>query len=262
MTHRQERIDIHGSTIEYLRGGSGAPLLYLHSAGGEAVWLPFFERLAQRFTVYAPAAPGFAGSSGLEKIDTIEDLVFHTVDVMDALGLEQPSVVGLSLGGWLAAELAVHHPRRVRRLVLISAVGIYVEGAPVADLFGASPAAARALIFRDPESPLARQIISDTPSPDELEAALKAREATARIGWNPFLHDPKLRGRLYRVQAPTWIVWGDSDRLVPLAHGEAYRDGIEGAELKIVKQSGHAPPFEQPEATTKLVVEFLDTGKE
>ena len=258
MAHQQARIDVHGSSIEYLKGGSGAPLLYLHSAGGEAAWLPFFELLAKHFTVYAPAAPGFAGSSGLEKIDTIEDLVFHTVDVMDALGLDEASVVGLSLGGWLAAELAVHHPRRVRRLVLISAVGLHVEGAPVADLFGVNPAGARQLIFRDPESALARQMISDTPSPDELEAALKAREATARIGWNPFLHDPKLRGRLYRVQAPTRIIWGDSDRLVPLAHGEAYRDGIERADLKVVKRSGHAPPFEQPEETAKLVVEFLE----
>jgi pimeloyl-ACP methyl ester carboxylesterase len=115
MAYREDRIDVHGATVQYLHGGSGAPLLYLHSAGGEIAWLPFFDLLARQFTIYVPASPGFAGSTGLERIDTIEDLVFHTVDVLDALGLEQPSVVGLSFGGWLAAELAVHHPHRVRR---------------------------------------------------------------------------------------------------------------------------------------------------
>jgi|GraSoiStandDraft_16_1057320.scaffolds.fasta_scaffold237511_2 pimeloyl-ACP methyl ester carboxylesterase len=259
MAYREDRIDVHGATVQYLHGGSGAPLLYLHSAGGEIAWLPFFDLLARQFTIYVPASPGFAGSTGLERIDTIEDLVFHTVDVLDALGLEQPSVVGLSFGGWLAAELAVHHPHRVRRLVLVSAVGLRVDGAPVADLFAASPTAARGLVFRDPDSPLARQFIPDQPSPEQLEAALKAGEATARVGWNPFLHDPKLRDRLYRVKAPTRVIWGDSDRLVPIAHGKAYRDSIAGADLKIVPGCGHAPPFELPEETARLVLDFLQT---
>ncbi|MGE0518343.1 MAG: alpha/beta fold hydrolase, partial [Candidatus Binatia bacterium] len=147
-------LDIRGRKIQVLRGGDGPPLLYLHSAGGEVAWLPFFDHLAQHFTVYVPAHPGFAESEGLDRIDTIEDLVFHYVDVLEALDLEQPLVAGTSLGGWLAAELAVHHPRRVRKLVLINPVGLKVDTALVGDVFAAFPNELRHMVFHDPESEL------------------------------------------------------------------------------------------------------------
>jgi pimeloyl-ACP methyl ester carboxylesterase len=250
-------LTLHGTKIQLLSGGSGEPLLYLHSAGGELVWLPFFEQLSRSFTVYLPAHPGFSKSEGLEKIDTMEDLVFHYIDVMDALGLIQPYVVGLSLGGWLAAELATRYPNRIRKLVLIDAVGLRVPGAPIADIFAATPAETRHLIFHDPQSDLARLFVPDVPSPELLENTLKAREATARVGWNPLLCNPKLRERLYRITVPTLVIWGESDRLVPVAHGKAYQDGIAGAKLVVLEQCGHVPPFEKPEETAKIVTAFL-----
>jgi pimeloyl-ACP methyl ester carboxylesterase len=250
-------LSVRGTKIQLLKGGTGDPLLYLHSAGGEVVWLPFFEQLAQRCTVYVPAHPGFSKSEGLDKIDTMEDLVFHYTDLMDQLGLTQPYVVGLSFGGWLAAELATRYPQRMRKLALINAVGLRVPGAPIADFFQATPEELRTMVFHDPKSDLAKTFVPDAPSPEVMENILKAREATARVGWNPLLCNPKLRGRLYRITVPTLIIWGESDRLAPVAHGEAYHEGITGSQLVILEKCGHAPPLEKPEETVRVLVDFF-----
>jgi 2-hydroxy-6-oxonona-2,4-dienedioate hydrolase len=250
-------LDIRGTRIQMLTGGVGDPLLYLHSAGGEVGGLPFFELLSRHYTVYVPAHPGFGKSEGLDKIDTMEDLVFHYTDLLDQLGLAQPYVAGLSLGGWLAAELATRYANRIRKLVLIDPVGLRVPGAPIAEIFAATPEETRHLVFHDPQSDLAKTFVPDVPSPEVLENTLKAREATARVGWNPYLCNPKLRERLYRVTVPTLIIWGESDRLVPLAHGKAYQQGIAGAQLIILEQCGHAPPFEKPQETARLLTEFF-----
>ena len=257
MPFQEEFFNLRGTKIQLLKGGSGDPLLYLHSAGGEVVWLPFFELLSQHFTVYLPAHPGFSQSEGLEKIDTMEDLVFHYTDLMDYLGLTRPYVAGLSLGGWLAAELATRYANRIRKLALINAVGLRVPGVPIADIFAATPEETRNLVFHDPQSDLAKMFVPDVPSPEVLENTLKAREATARVGWNPYLCNPKLRDRLYRITVPTLIIWGESDRLVPSAHGRAYHERIAGSQLVILEKCGHAPPFEKPEETAKVLVEFF-----
>jgi pimeloyl-ACP methyl ester carboxylesterase len=257
MALQETFLNIRGTKIQMLKGGSGDPLLYLHSAGGEIAELPFFTQLAQHYTVYVPAHPGFSQSEGLEKIDTIEDLVFHYTDLMDHLGLTQPYVAGLSLGGWLAAELACRYPQRIRKLALINAAGLRVPGAQMADMFAATPAETRTLVFYDPNSDLAKMFVPDVPSPAVLENMLKAREATARVGWNPYLCNPKLRDRLYRVTVPTLVLWGEADRLIPVAYGKAYHEGIVGSKFVLMEKCGHAPPFEKPEETVKILREFF-----
>mgnify|MGYP001234122683 CR=1 FL=1 len=257
MACQEAFLDVRGKKIQMLSGGSGDPLLYLHSAGGEVVWLPFFEQLSQHYTVYVPGHPGFSQSEGLDQIDSIEDLVFHYTDLMDQIGLDQPYVTGLSLGGWLAAELATRYANRIKKLALINPVGLRVPGSPMADIFAANPQETRQLIFHDPDSDLSKTFIPDEPSQEVLENALRAREATARVGWNPYLSNPKLRGRLYRITVPTVIVWGESDRLVPVEHGRAYHDGIAGSQLVMLPECGHAPPFEKPEETAQHVEEFF-----
>jgi pimeloyl-ACP methyl ester carboxylesterase len=258
MPYQEEQLTIRGTSIQMLKGGSGEPLLYLHSAGGEMVWLPFFEQLSQHYTVYLPAHPGFSQSEGLEKIDSMEDLVFHYTDLMDELGLSQPYVVGLSLGGWLAAEFATRYSNRMRKLALINAVGLQIPGAPFADIFAASPTQTRSLIFSDPDSRLAKSFIPDDAPPEMVSDALKARAATARVGWNPYLCNRKLRERLYRISVPTLIVWGESDRLVPHVHAKAYQDGIAGAQFVAIKDCGHAPPLEKPQETVQALVDFFN----
>ncbi|MBF6568516.1 MAG: alpha/beta hydrolase [Candidatus Binataceae bacterium] len=258
MAHKEEMIDLHGSQVQVLSGGSGTPLLYLHSAGGEVAWLPFFEQLSRDFKVYVPAHPGFSKSSGLDKIDSVHDLVFHYVDLMDALGLKTAFVAGLSLGGWIAAELAVHHPERVRKLALMGAVGLYWNGAPkIPDIFAASGPKTRDIIFYDPKSELARAVMPDDPSTEQLELAIKAREATARVGWNPYLYDPRLLERLYRVTMPTLLIWGDTDRLVAIEYAQEYKKRIKDSRLITIEKCGHAPPIERPEPTAKAIAEFF-----
>src|SRR5260370_16679139 len=141
MAGSEETMKMGDKGMQLLGGGAGAPLLYLHGAG-VYWWMPAHELLAARHRVHAPVHPGFGASEGYEEIEGIDDLVFHTLDVMDALGLERADVVGLSLGGRRAAELALRHPGRVNRLVLVDAAGPRVPGGARADLFLARPARA------------------------------------------------------------------------------------------------------------------------
>jgi pimeloyl-ACP methyl ester carboxylesterase len=256
MTGREETLRIDGRAIQLFTGGSGAPLLYLHGAG-VYWWMPVHDLLAARHRVLIPVHPGFGASQGFEQIEAMDDLVFHVLDVMDALGLPQADVVGLSLGGWLAAELALRHPHRVKRLVLVDAAGTRVLGVERPDLFMATPARARELLFADPDSALARQIVPDAPPPERLEAALRGREAAARLLWNPHTQYRKLTSRLGRITTPTLVVWGAQDRVLPLPLGEAYQRGIPGATLTTIDACGHLPPMEQPERFARIVLDFL-----
>ena len=149
MTGKEETILVQGKRIQLFTGGGGPPLLYLHGAG-TYWWMPVHDRLAARRRVFLPVHPGFGASEGYDVIEDVEDLVFHTVDVLDALGLDRVDVVGLSLGGWLAAELAHRHPSRVGHLVLVDAAGTRVPGVERGDSFLSTPAKARQLLFGEP----------------------------------------------------------------------------------------------------------------
>src|SRR5574342_226612 len=151
MTGREETLLVRGTGVQLFTGGAGRPLLYLHGAG-TFWWMPVHDLLARRRRVLLPVHPGFGASEGLEAIETIEDLVFHTLDVLDALGLDRVDVVGLSLGGWLGAELALRHPARVSRLVLVDAAGARVPGVAMGNPFMMPPPRVRELVFHDPAS--------------------------------------------------------------------------------------------------------------
>jgi pimeloyl-ACP methyl ester carboxylesterase len=219
--------------------------------------MPVHDLLARRRRVILPVHPGFGASEGFEAVETMEDLVFHTLDVLDALGLDRVDVAGLSLGGWLAAELALRHPGRVARLVLVDAAGVRVPGVPRGDPFMLPPPRVRALMFHDPTSPVAQALLPDAPPPDRIEAVLRGREAAARLLWNPAQQYRKLTGRLWRIGAPTLVVWGREDQAIPLAYGEAYARGIPGARLVVLDRCGHLPPFEHPERFAEVVLDFL-----
>ena len=257
----QKTIALDGRQVRLLVGGSGPPLLYLHSLGADVDWLEAHERLAARFTVYLPAHPGFADSSGVEQIDGIFDYVLHYVDLLDALGMQSVPVVGLSLGGWIAAELAALYPERVARLVLCDAVGIWIDATPIGEVFGSTPPELAETLFFDQTHPIPAMMrmltsLGDLPE-DFVLPQMKAMEAGARVGWNPYLHDPKLEGRLGRVRAPTLVLWGREDRLVPLLYGERYRDRIKGARLEVIERSGHLPPIERPAEFADGVARFV-----
>jgi pimeloyl-ACP methyl ester carboxylesterase len=260
MASQERSLLLEGKNIQLFEGGTGSPLLYLHGAG-TFWWMPVHDLLARSFQLYLPVHPGFGNSQGGDEIETIEDVVFHYIALLDLLGIAKVSVIGLSLGGWIAAELALRRPDRVERLVLVNAAGLRVEGAPTAEFFMATPAQLRPLLFAQPDSDLAKSLIPDVPPPERLEMALRGREAAARLLWNPHFAQRKLRSRLHRIQTPTLVIWGKQDGLLPLAHGQAFAAGIPNARLVILDGCAHVPPFEQPESFVATVLPFLQ-GKQ
>ena len=251
-------LDVAGKKTQVTIGGEGPPLLYLHSAGGETDWMPFHAELAKKFKVYLPAHPGFALSGGLEAIRDIHDMVWHYVDLLAALKLERVPVIGFSLGAWLSMELAVLRPSLVSKLVLVNAAGVRVENARMAELFIDDFDDMRKLLFFNPEDrKLVEQAMPLSIDDSRILMWLRAREATARVGWNPYLHNPRLPQHLHRVQAPTLVLWGRHDKLIPLPHGEFIASKIPGAKLEIFDHCGHMLPFEKPTAFAHRACEFL-----
>jgi pimeloyl-ACP methyl ester carboxylesterase len=263
----EERVETPVGKIQVFRGGSGAPLVYFHSAGGETV-IPVLETLAATYEVVIPVFPGFGESEGIEEIDGIEDAVFHLLEVWSALKLDAPAIVGLSLGGWLALELATRYPEKAGKLVLVNPVGLHLEGAPIAEMFGRSPAELAEMLFADQSHPIAAMMhqVADFQGdvgkqveiPLELVLPLwKALGATAKLGWDPYLHNPKLRSRLRRVTAPVLVVAGRQDGLVPLAHAETYARELPDARLVVLDDAAHWLPLERPDELARLVHEFV-----
>jgi pimeloyl-ACP methyl ester carboxylesterase len=250
-------VELNGKKIQVTRGGSGQPLVYLHSAGGETDWMAFHAALAEQFTVYAPAAPGFALSTGLEEIDNMIDLAWHTIDLLATLSLDRVPLVGFSLGAWLATQVAILRPALVSKLVLVNAAGLRLPDAPMGELFIDDLDDLRNLLFHNPNSPCVAEAMPTSLEDSRILNWLRAREASARLGWNPYLHDPKLPEHLRRVECPTLVIWGKQDKLIPLAHGEYYARHISDARLEVLDPCGHMLPFECAADFARLTRDFL-----
>jgi pimeloyl-ACP methyl ester carboxylesterase len=253
-----ETIDVAGRPTVLMHAGEGFPFVYLHSTLGESfMWLPFYQKWAKSFRVLVPTHPGFGASGGFDQIDTIEDMAFHYVEMFDALGLEQVILGGVSLGGWIAAEFAVRWPERVKKLWIADAPGLWVDDQPLGDLFRIMQDRARLrdLLFHDPAGAMATMVIKDEPDEQTMMTAYQSLTVLARLVWErPY--DPKLPARLHRIGCPTLLVWGDHDRLVPPAYGEAYKKHIPHAEMKLIKDCGHMPMFEREAEFVQLITEF------
>jgi pimeloyl-ACP methyl ester carboxylesterase len=256
--------------IQYQRGGAGSELVYLHSAGGEGLGLQVLSDLAATFDVVAPQFPGFGESEGIDEIDDMEDAVFHLLDLFEALGLEQPVVMGLSLGGWMAAELATRYPDKLSKLILVNPVGLYIPGHEIKDIFGRSPGEMAEDSFADQNHPMAQMMKAmdayrndpaqaGTLTFDMIKPMVQTMAAAARLGWDPYLHNPKLRKRLHRIAVPTLIVRGKQDTLVPAAHAETYASEIPGARLVEIEGAAHLLPIERAHELAEVVRGFLST---
>jgi pimeloyl-ACP methyl ester carboxylesterase len=258
-----ELVQTHVGKVQVRRGGSGAPVVYLHSATGEGDRLPLLDELASSFDLVAPMFPGYGESEGIEQIDDMEDAVFHLLDLFDQLGLTSPAVVGLSLGGWMAAELATRYPERVSSLVLVNPAGLYIKGAEIKDIFGRKTDELALDMFADQSRPEAQlmhamaDVALEDLSFEMVKPFYQTMAATARLAWDPYLHDPKLRKRLHRVTAPTLVVHGKQDTLIPAAHAEAYAAEIPGARLVEVDGAAHLLSIEKPAELAALVREHV-----
>lgn len=245
-------------TTRVFRGGAGEPLLFLHGAGGLHQG-PYLELLAQRYDVLAPEHPGFGQSRGGDEIEDIIDLALYYHDLLDELGIESAHVVGHSMGGMLAAELAALCSHRVRRLVLANPVGFWRDEEPVLDFFALSPDLLMPYLWHDPESEAARGAYP-LPHSDEERAEMVFQRTQALATASKFLWpipDRGLSRRIHRVHAPTLILWGESDGLVPASYAEDFRTRIRDARAVILPECGHLPMFERRDEFVALVSEFL-----
>jgi pimeloyl-ACP methyl ester carboxylesterase len=263
----EEYVDAPIGKIQLWRGGSGPTLVYFHSAGGENTH-PALEQLTESFEVLVPMFPGFAESEGIDGIDGVEDAVFHLLDLWDLLGLQSPPLLGLSLGGWLALELATRYPEKVGRMVLVNPVGICIPEQPINEMFGRTPGELADMLFADQSYPIAAamhqmdafagDVGKETEIPLEVVLPMwKALGATAKLGWDPYLHNPKLRSRLRRITAPTLVVAGAQDGLVPPVYAETFAAEIPGARLEVIEGAAHWLPFEKPDELAALVTSFF-----
>jgi pimeloyl-ACP methyl ester carboxylesterase len=264
-------IEAAGRKVDIFEAGDGAPLVYLHGFadlhGVKADPFPFHQALAQTRRLIAPAHPGCAGSDEYTDLSTVEDAVYHTLEVLDALEIDRFDLVGHCMGGWIAAELAVRHPRCVASLTLIGASGLFVTGAPIGDIFmmaqperGIDYASLRQMLFAAGDTPLGCELFPDSRGEvdDEVRRYQMLRFASF-IGFKPpYFYNRSLVNRLHRVTCPALVIWGENDHMVPREHGHAYADGLQGSNgLKLIAGTGHAAHLEAPGQVAGLITEFL-----
>ena len=248
-------------TVNYYQQGSGDALVFLHSAGGLPAFTPELVELSKRFTVTAPLLPGF-GSTGEEHLhEEVQKLVFWGWDLMDTLKIERPILIGHSLGGMLAAEMAATEPGRVRKLALVAPAGLYVPEHPTLDFFACPPDRLLRAAFHDPESEAAKAFMKAPDDPQKAIEAIVARtKALATAG--RFLWpngDRGLSERLYRIKAPTLLLWGESDGLIPPAYATAFKQMLTGAasvKTQIIAKAGHVLFAEQPSTSVRALMDF------
>jgi pimeloyl-ACP methyl ester carboxylesterase len=254
MTFGQGFVEIDGCRTHLRRGGSGAPLLFLHGASGAPAILPFMEKLAQRFEVLVPEHPGYGLSDEPAWLDNIHDVAYFYLDFLKRIDLEKAVVIGNSLGGWIAMEMAVRDTSRIKSLVLVSPAGISAPGVQPADTFLMSQEELARRLFHDPK--LAEARIAESLTPEALDISLKNRHTTARLAWEPRLHDPHLPKWLHRIDVPVQIVWGEQDRILPVAFASELKRLISTAQLHVMRDAGHLPHVEKPQEFCDLVVRF------
>ena len=260
LTPREQLVSIREGAVSlrYRVAGAGDPLVFFHSVDGLQGWPELLDRLAAQFTVYAPLHPGSEGSEGVEALDDPVDLALAYDEWLGVLGLPSACLVGHFFGGMVAAELAALCPGRARGLVLLSPMGLWLAQAPLPDVVSLPPAELPPLLWKDPESAVARAwSVPPTEEEEGVAAQIERIQRLAAMGkfvWP--LPDKGLKKRLHRIAAPTLLLWGDADQANPLAYGEEFLRRIKGAELRVLP-GGHMVLYESVEATARAILDFL-----
>jgi pimeloyl-ACP methyl ester carboxylesterase len=236
-----------------LRAGTGDPVVFLHGAG-PLVWTPLLEALAAEHTVYAPEHPG-ANQTDLAHLHDMWDLALFYDELLDALELPTTALIGHSFGGMVAAEVAANSRHRIDRLVLIAPIGFWRDDTPIPDIAGISPARRVELMLHDSSGPLAATMLPAKDDPQALFEAAVQMASVLHFIWP--LPDKGLKRRLYRVTAPTLLIWGARDQMVPPVYAEEFLSRLADSRLELVENAGHLPQLEQPAATCERVLEFL-----
>lgn len=250
---QSQELSVNGLKTQVLTAGRGEPLVFWHGGGTAGGW-EFAAPWVEKFSVYLPLHPGFGGSADDPGITTIQDYLMHYLDLLDELHLERFNLVGFSLGGWMAASFASQQAGRVRRLALVAPAGLWVREHPTTDLFRLKPEELPAALAENVAA------LGPPPDPHDVNAIVEGyRELTtlARLGWQR-MYDPKLSRHLHRIRVPSLFVWGQQDRIVPVAQAAEWMRWISGSQLRTFTPAGHTVLHERPDAV-RAVGEFLSS---
>jgi pimeloyl-ACP methyl ester carboxylesterase len=250
------KITVRGLELEVAHRGAGPLLLLLHGAGGIDPRAEFLDLLARHFEVVAPSHPGFGNSPLPDLFDSVDDLAYVYLDLLEQFDLRDVTLAGFSLGGWIAAEVAVRCAHRLSRLILAGPVGIKAgdrETRDIPDIFALPPDEVTRLVYHDPRK---AAVDYAAMSDEQLRIIARNRQSLALYTWEPYMHNPKLRYRLGRLKLPVLLIRGASDGLVSEQYLEAYRAAIPGARIEVIAHAGHAPQIEQPRALVERMLAF------
>ena len=250
---------VAGTPLEVVERGRGRTLLFLHAGEGLAPERPWLDLLARNYRVIAPWHPGWGNSPLIDGVGVVDDLAYLYLDLAAELGLEDAVLVGACFGGWVAAEIMVRSTERFSRLVLVDPLGVKFSGRgerDITDIHAMSRAEYLKLAWADPAQGEADfTVLPET----ELAAIVRGREAFALYGWKPYMHNPRLKRWLHRIDRPTLLLWGAEDRIVIPAYGENWRRAIPNARLELIPGAGHFPHWEQPEAFVDRLAAFVES---
>jgi len=259
LTRKQgQTLKISGIDLEVHESGSGEPLLFLHSGQGFDARQEIARLLAARRRLIAPSHPGFGRSSLPDWLDTVDDIAYVYLDLLDHLRIQRCELVGCSIGGWIAAEIASKAPERIARLVMVGPIGVKlgpVDRLDIPDIFAMPQDETDRILFHEPER---MKMDPSKLTDEELGIRLRNRETLAMLVWEPWMHNPKLKHRLQRATMPALFIRGESDGMVSSQYLNAYARLLPKAKTLTIPAAGHAPQIEQPKAFAEAVFRFLD----
>ena len=258
MNHTERMVDAAPVQMRLTQAGEGEPLLVLHDDVGTPGWPLLHRQLARSFAVYAPSHPGYDGSDRPAWMRSVRDVAIAHLSAMRSLEIESASLVGLGLGGWVAAEMATMSRPQIRRMVLVGAMGLQPTEGEIADQFLLSGEEYARLGFHDQAK--FDEIYGGEATLDQKETWEINREMTARIAWKPYMFNQSLAYLLRAVDVPTLLVWGVEDRIVPLSCARRYQEALPNARLELIEGCGHCVDLENPEDLAALIGEFVSTG--
>ena len=254
----EETIAVAGAEMRVLKGGSGDPLLILHDEMGQPGWLQVHEELARNYTVYAPSLPGFGVTERLDWVMNVRDISTWLLWALEDMGLSNPNVVGFSLGGWIAAEMATQSPQAFNKMALAAPAGILPPTGEILDMFLIVSKEFITAGVHDTAAAQFQAVCPDEPTPEQVEAWETAREEACRLTWRPYMHDRSLPHRLGRLKnLPSLIVWGLNDEVVPPSAAEVYNASIADSRLVTMQNCGHRSDVDKPAELVGHLREFF-----